>query len=237
MGIIETLQYQSAEIVGIFDESPRTKTFRIKPAQPFTFLAGQHTIVRVALPDGFKTSRHYSFSSAPSSGYYDITIAKTHDGVVSSWFCDQARVGDMVDLTQPLGTMTWQIDSSYPTVLIGGGVGIAPLISIFREHQLQKSSSEMTLVYSARNYEELCFKQELLDAHKEKVMTTLVDSVPGDWQGHSGVIHTAMVKPFISHNQRFYICGPYGFVQHVKSLLTGIGILPESIKVENFTLQ
>lgn len=237
MAIIETLNFQPAIISDIITETHRAKTFCLAPASPVAYVAGQHAVVRVTLPDGFRTSRHYSFSSAPSSHELAITIARAHDGMVSNWFFDTAKIGTSIDITQALGTMTWRPDQSEDILLIAGGIGITPLMGILREHKRHNHHSAMTLLYSARSFEELCFTNELFSEHKERVAVTLVESVPGDWQGHSGVIDRTLIAPLLKPNQLYYVCGPYGFVQHIRTLLSDMAISPHHIKVENFSLQ
>lgn len=231
--IIESLTWLTATIVQIRDESPRTKTFRLKTLTPYAFIAGQHTIVRATLPNGFTASRDYSFSSAPSSGRLEITVTKALGGELSGWFHDTCQVGDSIEITLPLGSdFTWTPAIDGPTLLIAGGTGITPCMSILREHQSQNNSSLLKLVYSARNFDDVCFKSELL-ATKEYTCVLGV-AAPG-WDGPAGRLTAQILAPFTSGMKQIYVCGPYTFVAAIKSLLIDdLHISPAIIKIEQF---
>lgn len=120
-----------------------------------------------------------------------------------------------------------------PVLLIGGGVGVTPLISILREHTATKASTDIKLFYSARTFDDICFKDELVG--KDNVTFTLVDSHPDDWSGYTGIVTADMLRPLVLPGQITYICGPTAYVEAVTHILTDqMGVAPETIKTERF---
>lgn len=226
--------WRPATIEKIIVESPRTKTFRLKLSGPYPFVAGQHCSIQLRAPDGYTAARDYSFSSAPSSELVETTIAHAPHGEVSGWFCTQAEVGDTVEISAPIGRhFTWSPLLGESVLLIGGGVGVTPLMSILREHTVMNASSDIKLFYSVRTFEDICFKDELVN--KDHVTFTLVDSHPDDWQGHIGIVTADMLRPLVVPNQITYVCGPTAYVEAVTHILTDqMGIAPETIKTERF---
>ncbi len=226
--------WRTATIEAIVTESPRTKTFRLKLSGPYPFSAGQHCSLQLRAPDGYTAARDYSFSSAPSSGLVETTIAHALHGEVSGWFNESAEVGDRIDISAPIGRyFTWTPLDTEPILLIGGGVGVTPLMSILREHQASNASSDIKLFYSVRTYDDICFKDELVE--NDNVTFTLVDSQPDNWTGHTGIITAEMLQPLVVAGQTVFVCGPTAYVEAVAHMLTDqLGVSPEQIKTERF---
>ena len=226
--------WRPATIDAIITESSRTKTFRLKLSGPYPFMAGQHCSIQLRAPDGYTAARDYSFSSAPSGDVIETTIAHAPHGEVSGWFCTVAEVGDVVEVSAPIGRhFTWTPNHTEPILLIGGGVGVTPLMSILREHMASGATPDIKLFYSVRTFEDICFKNELVDSGN--VTFTLVDSHPDDWKGYIGIVTAEMLEPLIVPEQTIYVCGPTAYVEAVAHILTdSLGVPPETIKTERF---
>ena len=226
--------WQRATIEAIFDESERTKTFRLKPEAPFSYIAGQHFSIQLRAPDGYAAARDFSLSSAPSSGNVDVTIVHLPNGEVSGWFHESAAIGDSVEISPPIGYyFNWTPDQAEPILLIAGGVGVTPLMSILREHKLTHAESPIALFYSVRNFDEICFKSELKDA--DNVTFTFTGAPPENWHGNSGRVTAAMLRPLLKPNQTIYVCGPTSFVEAVDSILVDeLSVDPTKIRNERF---
>jgi ferredoxin-NADP reductase len=226
--------WRPAKITDIIVESPRTKTFRFEIDGLYPYVAGQHFSIQLRSPNGYTATRDYSFSSAPSSNVIETTIAHAPHGEVSGWFNETAEIGDRVDISPPIGHyFNWTPAQTEPVLLIAGGVGATPLVSMIREHQLQHSSSPISLFYSVRDFEDICFKSELTTA--QDVVFTLTDSQPEDWQGNSGRVTAAMLRPLLQPNQTIYVCGPTSFVEAADTILVAeLSVDPMKIKTERF---
>jgi ferredoxin-NADP reductase len=112
------------------------KTFRFTPptggAIPFEYLPGQFVTLHVA-PGGIPTKRSYTIASSPTwRDRIEITVKREGQGLVSRWLHDELKIGDEVEIEAPNGTFTFSGKEAHRVVLIGGGVGITPLMSVVR---------------------------------------------------------------------------------------------------------
>lgn len=234
--IIEALTWIPATVSEIHDEATHVKTFRLTVDIPYPYLAGQHTIARVTLPNGFKSSRDYSFSSAPSSGYIEITIAKEPEGEVSGWFHDICIVGNSIEITMPLGSaFTWSpTDSHTPHLLIAHGIGVTPFASMLREATHAQVTSP-TLLYGARTEKDICFNDELRTSPLSASTHITLSQPTESWQGMRGRIDESLIKDHLTPQHMVYICGTYKFVDDMKQLLlSSCSVTLEHIKIEQF---
>jgi len=87
-------RWETARVVGITEETPRAKTFRLALPKPSGHLAGQHFIVRLTAPDGYAAARSYSVASAPDGGSeIELTVERLEDGEVSTFLHDEVVAG------------------------------------------------------------------------------------------------------------------------------------------------
>ncbi|MDP9072967.1 MAG: FAD-binding oxidoreductase, partial [Actinomycetota bacterium] len=81
--------WKTATVVGVREETARAKTFRLALPDPVPYLAGQHYVVRLTAPDGYRAARSYSIASAPdASGEFELTVERLAEGEVSSYLHD-----------------------------------------------------------------------------------------------------------------------------------------------------
>ena len=154
-------RWQTATVVDIRPETHRAKTFRLRPEAPAPHLAGQHYVVRLTAPDGYTASRSYSVASAPEdTGEIELTVERLENGEVSTFLHDVAEVGDELEVRGPIGGFfVW--DGHTPAVLVGGGSGVVPLMSMLRLARRQGPNHPLRLVVSVRSPEELLYAGEL----------------------------------------------------------------------------
>jgi hypothetical protein len=126
--------WQNLAITQIVDESAAIRSFYLKPADGtglVPHLAGQHLPIRLHLPGMDKPIlRTYTLSAAPSDGLYRISVRR--DGLASTHLHDAARLGDVIEARTPAGAFTIDAHATRPAVLLGGGVGITPLLAMLR---------------------------------------------------------------------------------------------------------
>src|SRR3954467_6173185 len=95
-------RWQVATVVEVREETPRTKTFRLALPMWMPHLAGQHYIVRLTAPDGYRAARSYSMPCSPlDAGAIELTIDRLEEGEVSTYFHDVVREGDQVEVRGP----------------------------------------------------------------------------------------------------------------------------------------
>jgi ferredoxin-NADP reductase len=236
MAIFEPFPYYPATVTAIRKENSRTKTFTLAVDAEWKFRAGRHCVIRLTDERGYIAARDYSISSAPSSGKIEITVLHAYGGDVSTWLHERIAVGDQVQISEPLGKdFTWKDDGS-PILLIGGGIGVAPLISILREHRLRQSRSPISLAYSVRTHQDMAFTNDLAPTRSEEtiqIWTTREQKLAD--RTHIGRISRQTLSPLLLPGQRVYVCGPTSFVDAMEKLLHyELGVPAKQILTERF---
>ena len=237
MAIFEPFPYYPATVTAIRNENPRTKTFTLDVAVPWHFRAGHHCVIRLTDDKGYIAARDYSISSAPSTARVEITVLKAIGGEVSTWLHEQVSVGDIVQISKPLGSdFTWSPDDTAPLFLIGGGIGIAPLMSILREHRLQKTQTPIQIAYSYRTDEDMAFREDMNAARpQEHIERWITRQAPSPDGAHAGRIDLETLTPLVRGDQKIFICGPTSFVDAMEKLLHfELNVPAEHILTERF---
>lgn len=223
-------RFQDAELIEVVAETATISTFRFELSHPTRHLAGQHYILRLTAPDGYTASRSYSVASAPSDdGIIDLAIERLPDGEVSEFMHDVARPGDRFELRGPVGGFfVWHGDT--PALLIGGGSGVVPLMSMRRLARDLGREDLLHLVVSVRSPEDLLYPDELTGPSTTIVTTR---SAAADSPRPPGRIASSDLPP-VADDTVVFVCGSNGFADAVTGLLIDSGITPERIKVERF---
>src|SRR5829696_1811548 len=222
-------------------ETPRVKTARLEADAWPGHLPGQHVDVRLTAEDGYQAQRSYSIASAPAAGSLDLTVEEIIDGEVSPYLSEVLRSGDLLELRGPIGGyFTWTEANGGPLLLVGGGSGVAPLMSILRYRNAITSKIPVTLLYSSRSWEEIIYREELdrLSADPAtRVIHTLTRSHPDGWQGYTRRIDAAMLAEAAGEpepGRLAYVCGPTLLVENVANELVALGYPSDRVKTERF---
>lgn len=239
----QTLEWQIATVTNIKHETARAASFTLALPHWMPHRAGQHYDLRLTAEDGYQVERSYSVASEPErSGAVDLTIEKIDDGEVSPYMHDVVVVGDRVEVRGPIGGyFVWDAQMHDPLLLIGGGSGVVPLMSILRHRAAAKSSVPAHLLYSARAVEDIIYYEELeaLRARGDGlgVFYTLTRSHPQEWNGYTRRIDAEMLRQVtgpLGKNVRAFICGPTALVENAANVLVQIGIPASAVKTERF---
>ena len=238
------VRWQTATITRIEHNTPRVSSFWFRPSQPFAFKAGQHVDIRLTAPDGYRAQRSYSIGSAPEAPEaIELTIERLDDGEVSPFFHEVAAVGDEIELRGPLGGhFVWTVADGGPLLLIGGGSGVVPLMSMLRHRAAQAANVPTLLFYSARVWEEVIFRDELLAMHEAGNGFELAFSItrepvrrPLDFSRRLDLPIIADLLKRLPANPRFaYICGSNPFVESASQGLVDAGMPPTLIRTERY---
>src|SRR6202012_860310 len=125
-------------------------------------LARQHATARPTAADGYSAQRSYSVASASAPDYLELTVQRVTDGEVSSYLAEVAEPGDQFEVRGPIGGwFAWPPDDRGPLLLLAGGSGIVPLMSMIRTHEAVKSKSLVQLIYSVRTPDDVIYAAEL----------------------------------------------------------------------------
>ena len=237
-------QWQRATIAQVVTETPRVKTFRFELERPFAFKAGQHVDVRLTAEDGYQAQRSYSIATAPNDGTaIDLTIEQLRDGEVSPYFHEIAQIGDEIELRGPIGGhFVWSPRDGGPILLLGGGSGIVPLMSMIRHRASTGSGAAMLLLYSARNWDELIYRDELSllaerrdGFHFVAALTRSLAHRGGDYERRVDAAMMREVMASLPQVPRLtFVCGSNPFVEAATQSAIAAGIPARHIRTERY---
>ena len=226
------LSWLPARIAAVRRETARARTLVLDVERWPGHRAGQHVDVRLTAADGYQSQRSYSIASAPGTPL-EITVERLSDGELSSWLVDEARPGDVLDLRGPIGGyFVWDSASGGPLLLVAGGSGVVPLMSIERNRRLAAPAIASTLLLSARAPEDVLYAAEL-----DGATLTYTRRAPAGWTGYDRRIDAAMltqVAPPPEARPRCFVCGPTAFVERISQDLVDLGHDSALVKTERF---
>ena len=241
-------EWQVATIESIVVQTPTVKSFVLRPRHWPHFLAGQHLDVRLTALDGYEAHRSYSITSSPETiGTVELAIERLNDGEVSPYFHDVAIVGDAVEVRGPFTEhFVWHEHQDGATLLVGGGAGVAPLMSMLRHRASLTGTPPMTLVYSARTWADVIFRDELLRHETQQtnlklcfVLTrdakTNAPSRPADFDRRidASILRT-ITHAWPRPPDTCFVCGNNNFVGTVADALVAMNIPAHAIKTERY---
>jgi ferredoxin-NADP reductase len=239
--VLGRLNWTPAIIAGIRDETDTASTLVLDvPGWP-GHVPGQHVDVRLTAEDGYTTQRSYSIASLPSDGRLELTIQRIEDGEVSPYLVGVARPGDRFEVRGPVGGyFTWRPDDPSPVLLVAGGSGIVPLMSMVRARIAAGSLTPFRLVYSTRSPRTLIYGGELGRLARDggvDVDYAYTREVPPDWPRPPGRLDAERLRAAAWPPERMpaaFVCGPTSFVEAVANHLVDLGHAPGKIKTERF---
>lgn len=185
-------------------------------------------------------TRWFTLSSAPTEGDLMITtrLVDGHSTYKEALFGLQA--GDSIDAKGPMGEFLLPKNSNQAIVWIAGGIGVTPFRSQLKFLLDNQSKRNITLIYSNRTKNDICFTELWSKADNLmpdfKLVNTLVDEIPSGWQGESGMIDEAMIRRAVGSikAKEFYISGPEPMVEGFKPKLVQMGVAEKDIHQDWF---
>ena len=238
-----TLKWQIASITAIRPETAKVKSFTLQLPEWMRHLSGQHYDVRLTAEDGYQTQRSYSIASEPErEGEVDITVERIEDGEVSTYLHDVLVPGDRIEVRGPIGGyFVWEASMTEPLLLIAGGSGVVPLMSMLRHRAAAGAKNPTALLYSSRNFEDVIYYNELEQLSKAgsgpQIFHTLTRSQPAGWKGYARRIDESMLREVagpLGRSVQIFICGPTLMVESAANPLVKLGIDSNQIRTERF---
>jgi ferredoxin-NADP reductase len=225
-------RWQIATVTAIRTETPDVKSFRLALGMWMAHLPGQHYDVRLTAPDGYSAQRSYSIASSPLDEHgIELTIDRLADGEVSPYFHDVVEVGDEIEVRGPFASyFVWRGTEPAPILLVGGGSGVVPLMSMLRHRRRAMPETDMRLLYSVRRPQDVIYAGEI---GEDAILTYTRESPPG-WAGHTGRLDAELVGSAATGATTAYVCGSNGFVESATGLLLESGLAPHWIRTERF---
>ena len=238
--------FRQMRVANINRESNSVTSLILEPidAQPLpVFQAGQFVVLRLLVEtDKPPVLRSYSLSDLPAADHFRISVKSELNGIASSFLCNHAREGDVLDVSAPRGSFTLR-PSQNPVVLLSAGVGATPVMSMLHALAAEKSQREIWWIYGARNRVDHPFAEEsrlllkqLTRARRYIVYSrpTAIDQVGADFDAPGHVDTALLEKIGVSQGSDFYLCGPTSFLQNMRDGLRNWGVLAENVHTEIF---
>lgn len=250
----ERNRWRKATLVGLHSQSWHSRTLALRVPGWTGHRPGQHVDIRLTAPDGYSAQRSYSLAEPATPNRVAITVDLLPHGEVSPYLVEIMEIGDELDVRGPIGGwFVWEPgDPSVrdgPVLLIAGGSGVVPLMTMLRARNQAGDQTPTMLVYSLRGPRDLMYGPELEemagdpdapdrapgspavrlvytrkipDGHPRPAAHLGVDDIrtPGSWP-----------QPVAA---RAYVCGPSGFVDHATRLLRETGYPDDRIRTERF---
>jgi ferredoxin-NADP reductase len=243
-GPLPASHWQNAKIVEIIPRTPTIKSFIFALSEPFAYRAGQHVDVRLTAPDGYKAMRSYSIASAPgASARIELAIELLENGEVSLFFHETASVGDEIEIRGPLGGhFIWTKDDGGPLLMIGGGSGLVPLMSMIRYRQAAASVVPALLLLSARSWVDVLYRDELLDLSAQgaglDVVLTLTREAPRRPKDYGRRVDSRMMTEVLARlpaaPRHVFICGSNAFVNAAADGALEAGVPASVVRTERY---
>lgn len=233
-------------IAAIFQETPDVRTIRLMSADggefPFVYQPGQFINIQLTI-DGKRVSRSYTLASSPTrSDACELSIKREPMGLASRFIHDNLKVGDVLKVSGPSGKFSFTGENASGVVLIAGGVGITPVMSILRYLTDRAWFGDIHFLIVAKTEQDLIFRDEirwLQSRHPNlHVCTTLTrpDS-SGMWTGDRGRATGELFTRFVPNLTQLpvYLCGPNEMMDATTELLVSLGVSSLSIYTEAFS--
>lgn len=217
------------QIAAITPATPSIRVLQLTiPDDRFRFLPGQWVDLGVDI-DGVAHTSGYSITTSPvHAGMIELAIKSSTRHPLSRWVHERARIGDSVRVTQGQGPFVYLPEMSDNVVLIGGGVGVTPLLSIFRHVRDAGLSTRVHLVYSVSDSREILFHDELdaaVETHQNLHVSITVTQSDEKWHGLTGRIDPVKLHALdVPDDTLYYLCGPKGMVEDMSTLLHDLGV-------------
>jgi propane monooxygenase reductase subunit len=218
----------------------RHLVLRLVEPREIKFFPGQY--VDIAIP-GTAATRSFSMANTSSrdNGRLEFVIKVYPDGLFSHFLDTRLRVGDRLDLAGPFGVFTLRDSDDAELIFVGGGAGMAPILSLLRSMAERGIQRKATYYYGARRRRDLCFEDELRALEEAlpgfRYVPALSEPAEEDaWDGETGLI-TDVVK---RHERDLkgahaYLCGPPPMVEAAMPMLAALGVPEKRIYYDKFT--
>ena len=223
----------------VIERTASTKTLRLIRSDGAIgpVRAGQYVNLYVCI-DGVRTSRPYSISSPPGRGYLDLTVRRKEGGFVSPYLLDQVAAGTELESSGPAGQFYYEpLIDRQGLVLLAGGSGITPFMSLIAQQAERGWEVPITLLYGSRRPDDVIFADELLalaEQHAAFRYVLVISEPTGGYAGEQGLITAELIKSHTGDAERrtYLVCGPGAMYRHCERELLKLGVRQHKIRRE-----
>ena len=225
---------QSMTVAEIITHNQNCKSYILKSEEPSCayFSSGQYLSVEVEI-EGNKMNRPYSISSSPKdslAGVYRITVKAVPNGLVSNHIINNWTVGTKVNVSDPIGTFTYEpLRDEKQVIAIAGGSGITPFVSLAHAVADGDEDCELVILYSCHTKDDVLFKEELdrLQSSCDKIKVVYVIS------SEEGHINADIIKKYATKEPfSVFVCGPQRMYTGINEELKKFNLKRKHIRFE-----
>jgi ferredoxin-NADP reductase/MOSC domain-containing protein YiiM len=240
------LGFRQMRVARIQKESDSVTSFILGPidGQPLPVCqAGQFVVLRLLVDPGKRPIlRSYSLSDLPAADHFRISVKNELNGIGSSFLCNRAREGELLDVSAPRGSFALRPGQN-PVVLLSAGVGATPVMSMLHSLVAERSQREIWWIYGARNRVDHPFAEESRSLLKQLSRgrgyivysrPAANDQVGADFDAPGHIDAVLLERIGASQTSDFYLCGPPSFLQNVRDGLRNWGVLAGNVHTEIF---
>lgn len=203
-----------ATVVRVSRSTPGSVTVWLQPNHPIDFTAGQYLMVSLEI-DGRRHSRSYSPANAEGVQLIELTVARHEGGVVSEHLYRTARPGMVVGLSAPAGDFVLPTRRPGRLLLVAGGSGITPVMSMARTLAEEPYDGEVAVLHYVRNLDDACYREQLAMLPDTRVLYCTTRGPGGDLDGRFSQQH---IDAAMSDPDAVYVCGPHPLVDAVRQV-------------------
>ncbi len=225
-----------SRVVQVIKRTKSVKSIRLEKPEHFSYLPGQWTFL-IFGDESDRLMKPLSFSSSPTEGHLEVTKKLT--GLRFSELVDDLEVGDTLSLDGPYGDFSF-LGEHDKVCMLSGGIGITPLLSMIKFCTDKKTSTDISLLYSNRNEDEIPFKDDLKQMQRTNLQLEVnmtITNPSSAWRGLSGRVNGEMIKSTVPQwaERIYYVSGPQPMVESMTTLLEEMGLDQDQIKREYFS--
>lgn len=245
--------YRQFIIKEVRDESGSAKSFFLVPADGgklAQYFPGQHLPIRITV-EGAHVSRCYTLSDCFNGEYYRLTIKRERaivgdaviQGLVSGHFYDRVQPGCILEAKVRSGNFYLHPTRRHPAVLLAGGMGVTPMISMINSVAEAESARDIHFFFALRDRRDHAFRRHLLDIaapHPNIRMAVFYESLLGggaegiDYHERGRIALDHLRNRLPSFDMEFFLCGPGPMMTNVSKALVEAGVAAGKIRTESF---
>lgn len=225
-----------ATITAIRQGTPTVKVFTIRTDAPFHYRPGQWLDCYVDI-DGQQEVGGYSMTSSPLADHVELAIKYSDSNPVTRFLHQRASVGQRLVLDGGYGECCYESGTAGSLVLIAGGIGLTPLMSIIRYATAATPDVPVTLLYSATSSDELIFRDELeaLAARAPRFRCLFfVTRGPADGTLRAGHIDREVLQGYTDPDAVYFVCGPPAMIDSMAAHLAALGVPADRVRFERW---
>jgi naphthalene 1,2-dioxygenase ferredoxin reductase component len=232
--VVHTARIVKGTVTAIEAATHDIRRIRVKLAKPIEFSSGQYATVQFT-PEHI---RPYSMAGLHDDGEWEFQVRRVPDGRVTAFIFDELQVGAALRISGPLGSAYLRKQHSGPMLCVGGGTGLAPVLSIVRGALAAGMDNPIHLYFCVRSAEDVYDAdrlQALATAHPNVKVHIVVATGTAATGQRNGLVTDAIEKDLGTlTGWRAYLCGAPAMVDALNLLVTRLGVEPRHVHADAF---